>query len=130
MVGAELALEIAQLPDPDPVLAGDRAVELDRPGEDLVEGGMRPVHRALVRRVEDRGRMQVAVARVTERADLELVALGDLLDLLDHLTGRLGGLGDPHLRRALRLTGLRHPLQVALDHGGVPVLPEDEQRTS
>ena len=83
---AELALEVAKLHNADSVLAGDRPVELDRPSEDLIEGGAGPVNRSLVGWVEDRGGMEVPVPRVPERADRELVALGNLLDVLDHFS--------------------------------------------
>ena len=56
VVGAELALEVAELDDPDAVLAGDRPAELDRLAEDLAEGRRGAPDRVLVGGVEDGGR--------------------------------------------------------------------------
>ena len=70
--------------DADAVFAGDGTAEADGFVEDLVEGQFDAVHFLGVAFVGEEGGVEVAIAHVSEGADAELVALGDVFDEADH----------------------------------------------
>ena len=93
---AASALDLA-----DAVLARDRAAECECDVEDVAEGGLGGFERDGVGRVVDDGRVQVAVARVTEGRDGDAAPGGDALDSGDQFgEARLGHADVVEQRRA------------------------------
>jgi hypothetical protein len=105
-IGIEGALDLAHqiearvahlLPEPrllgqaDAVLAGDGAAELEGARHDLLERVVHALHLVGVALVGEERRVQVAVAHVAERADLQPVARGRLGDEAHHGASSLRG---------------------------------------
>src|SRR3954462_14201908 len=83
--GTELPLELSALQPADSVLPGDGSAEMERELEELVAGGISaPLLVGVVGR-EEEGRVDVAVARVSERERGNAMALTDLERLTRHL---------------------------------------------
>ena len=69
--------------DPDAVLPGQDAARIERDPQDLGPGGMNPFEYTVDPGVEHQERMQVAVAGVEHVEHDHVVAVGDVVDLLE-----------------------------------------------
>src|SRR5512140_3774673 len=90
------------------MFAGDGAAQANGFIEDFFEGFLDAMHFLLVPFVSEEGRVQVAVAHVTEGADLELELAGDRGDKADHVrqfAARDGGIFENGGRRYAREGG-------------------------
>ncbi len=71
--------------DADAVLAGQHPAGVERRGDDLRSRGVHPFEHARLAPVEQQQRMQVAVAGVEHVHHDQVVTVGDLVDLLEHV---------------------------------------------
>ena len=108
---AVLQLHPGKLAKADAVLARERAAQLDRTAEDVVHRLVDALRFFFVAQVADDRRMHVAVARMAERADRDIVILRRLLDDGEecrNLASRNGRIFDERRRTQLRKARKRH----------------------
>ena len=108
---AVLQLHPRQLAEADAVLARERAAELDRTAEDVIHRLVDALRFFFVAQVADDRRVHVAVTRMAERADRDVVILRRLLDDGEecrNLASRNGRIFDERRRAQLRKARKRH----------------------
>ena len=106
-----LQLHPRQLAEADAVLARERAAELDRTAEDVIHRLVDALRFFFVAQVADDRRVHVAVTRMTERADRDVVILRRLLDDGEecrNLAPRNGRIFDERRRAQLCKARKRH----------------------